>query len=90
MALIRTRCDFNRMALCEIRRTQASAYLNKNLAKSLCREMDLPPRSCDLTPPDYFLRGYVKFLVCTDEPVTIDTLDVVRIIRDIRPAQSLK
>ncbi|GFX42701.1 DUF4817 domain-containing protein [Trichonephila clavipes] len=30
-----------------------------------------PPRSCDLTPLDYFLWGYVKSLVYADKPQTI-------------------
>ncbi|GFW08612.1 uncharacterized protein TNCV_2776331 [Trichonephila clavipes] len=29
-----------------------------------------PPRSCDLTPLDYFLWGYVKSLVYADKPQT--------------------
>ncbi|GFY03260.1 uncharacterized protein TNCV_1172201 [Trichonephila clavipes] len=33
-----------------------------------------PPRSCDLTPLDYFLRGYVKSLVYADKPQTLDHL----------------
>ena len=47
-----------------------------------------PPRSCDLTPLDYFLWGYVKSLVYADKPATIDALEdnIVRVIRDIRPA----
>ncbi|GFY19728.1 putative transposable element [Trichonephila clavipes] len=31
-----------------------------------------PPRSCDLTPLDYFLWGYVKSLVSADKPQTLD------------------
>ncbi|GFX01327.1 uncharacterized protein TNCV_3729961 [Trichonephila clavipes] len=31
-----------------------------------------PPRSCDLTPLDYFLWGYVKLLVYADKPQTLD------------------
>ncbi|GFT75088.1 hypothetical protein TNCV_2244671 [Trichonephila clavipes] len=34
-----------------------------------------PPRSCDLTPLDYFLWGYVKSLVYADKPQTLDHLD---------------
>ncbi|GFY10771.1 putative DD41D transposase [Trichonephila clavipes] len=30
-----------------------------------------PPRSCDLTPLDYFLWGYVKSLVYADKPQTL-------------------
>ncbi|GFV15410.1 DUF4817 domain-containing protein [Trichonephila clavipes] len=46
-----------------------------------------PPRSCDLTPLDYFLRGYVKSLVYADKPQTLDHLEdnICRVIADIRP-----
>ncbi|GFW40654.1 uncharacterized protein TNCV_2835981 [Trichonephila clavipes] len=46
-----------------------------------------PPRSCDLTPLDYFLWGYVKSLVYADKPQTLDHLedDICRVIADIRP-----
>lgn len=46
-----------------------------------------PPRSCDLTPLDYFLWGYVKSLVYADKPATIDALEanITRTIADIRP-----
>ena len=33
-----------------------------------------PPRSPDLTPPDYFLWGYLKGTVCQNKPQTIDAL----------------
>ncbi|GFT75299.1 putative DD41D transposase [Trichonephila clavipes] len=46
-----------------------------------------PPRSCDLTPLDYFLWGYVKSLVYADKPQTLDDLEdnIHRVIADIRP-----
>ncbi|GFY05042.1 putative LOC100569746 [Trichonephila clavipes] len=46
-----------------------------------------PPRSCDLTPLDYFLLGYVKSLVYADKPQTLDHLkdNIRRVIADIRP-----
>ncbi|GFT00935.1 transposable element Tcb2 transposase [Trichonephila clavipes] len=46
-----------------------------------------PPRSCDLTPLDYFLWGYVKSLVYVDKPQTLDHLEdnIGRVIADIRP-----
>ncbi|GFU40815.1 putative transposable element [Trichonephila clavipes] len=46
-----------------------------------------PPRSCDLTPLDYFLWGRVKSLVYADKPQTLDHLEdnVRRVIADIRP-----
>ncbi|GFU68386.1 uncharacterized protein TNCV_3077741 [Trichonephila clavipes] len=45
-----------------------------------------PPRSCDLTPLDYFLWGYVKSLVYADKPQTPDHLEdnIRRVIADIR------
>ncbi|GFU44569.1 hypothetical protein TNCV_1506781 [Trichonephila clavipes] len=47
-----------------------------------------PPRSCDLTPLDYFLWGYVKSLVYADKPQTLAHLEdnIRRVIADIRPA----
>ncbi|GFX17422.1 uncharacterized protein TNCV_1494361 [Trichonephila clavipes] len=46
-----------------------------------------PPRSCDLTPLDYFLWGYVKSLVYADKPQTLDHLEdnIRRVSADIRP-----
>ncbi|GFS68816.1 putative DD41D transposase [Trichonephila clavipes] len=46
-----------------------------------------PPRSCDLTPLDYFMWGYVKSLVYADKPQTLDYLEdnIRRVIADIRP-----
>ncbi|GFX80254.1 putative DD41D transposase [Trichonephila clavipes] len=45
------------------------------------------PRSCDLTPLDYFLWGYVKSLVYSDKPQTRDHLEdnIRRATADIRP-----
>ncbi|GFX66879.1 uncharacterized protein TNCV_999181 [Trichonephila clavipes] len=46
-----------------------------------------PPRSCDLTPLNYFLLGYVKSLVYADKAQTRDHLEdnIRRVIADIRP-----
>ncbi|GFY19460.1 putative transposable element [Trichonephila clavipes] len=46
-----------------------------------------PPRSCDLTPLDYFLWGYVKSLLYANKPQTLDHLEdnIRRVIADIRP-----
>ncbi|GFW67669.1 transposable element Tc3 transposase [Trichonephila clavipes] len=46
-----------------------------------------PPRSCDLTPLDYFLWDYVNSLVYADKPQTLDHLEdnIRRVIADIRP-----
>ncbi|GFX42942.1 DUF4817 domain-containing protein [Trichonephila clavipes] len=45
-----------------------------------------PPRSCDLTPLDYFLWSYVKSLVYADKPQMLDHLEdnICRVIADIR------
>ncbi|GFW23693.1 uncharacterized protein TNCV_2032361 [Trichonephila clavipes] len=45
-----------------------------------------PPRSCDLTPLDYFLWGYVKSLDYADKPQTLVHLEdnIRRVIADIR------
>ncbi|GFX68837.1 transposable element Tc3 transposase [Trichonephila clavipes] len=44
-----------------------------------------PPRSCDLTPLDYFLWDYVKSLVYADKPQTLDHLEdnIRSVIADI-------
>ncbi|GFT93279.1 uncharacterized protein TNCV_2220381 [Trichonephila clavipes] len=49
--------------------------------------LNWPPRSCDLTPLDYFLWGYVKSLVYADKPQTLDHLEdnIRHVIADIRP-----
>ncbi|GFU32851.1 putative DD41D transposase [Trichonephila clavipes] len=46
-----------------------------------------PSRSCDLTPLDYFVWGYVKSLVYADKPQTLDHLEdnIRRVIAYIRP-----
>ena len=44
-----------------------------------------PPRSCDLTPLDYFLWGYLKSLAYVDKPQSIDALEanITRVINGI-------
>lgn len=44
-----------------------------------------PPRSCDLTPLDYFLWGYLKSLVYANKSATIEALktNIERCIREI-------
>ncbi|GFV77008.1 uncharacterized protein TNCV_690781 [Trichonephila clavipes] len=53
----------------------------------ISRFVNWPPRSCDLTPLDYFLWGYVKSLVYADKPQTLGHLEdnIRRVIADIRP-----
>ena len=49
--------------------------------------MNWSPRSCDLTPLDYFLWGHLQSLVYVDKPATIDALEtnIQRVIAEIRP-----
>lgn len=46
-----------------------------------------PPRSCDLTPLDFFLWGYVKSLVYSNKPTTLAQLEtnINRAIAEIQP-----
>ncbi|GFV91413.1 uncharacterized protein TNCV_899301 [Trichonephila clavipes] len=74
-------------------------WLNGYLNKQNCRiwigdslisrfgPVNWPPRSCDLTPLDYFLWGYVKSLVYADKLQTLDHLEdnIRRVIAHIRP-----
>ncbi|GFU76286.1 uncharacterized protein TNCV_527661 [Trichonephila clavipes] len=54
---------------------------------SRCGPVNWLPRSCYLTPLDYFLWGYVKSLVYADKPQTLDHLEdkIRRVIADLRP-----
>lgn len=44
-----------------------------------------PPRSCDITPLDFFLWGYVKSKVYVDKPASIEVLEanITRVIGEI-------
>ncbi|GFX46908.1 uncharacterized protein TNCV_4040521 [Trichonephila clavipes] len=75
---------------------EAHFWLNGYVNKQNCRiwseanpqvPVNWPPRSCDLTPLDYFLWGYVKSLVYADKAQTLDHLEdnIRRVIADIRP-----
>ena len=50
-----------------------------------------PPRSCDITPLDFFLWGYVKSKVYADKPATIQALEanITRVINAI-PVEMLE
>ena len=41
---------------------------------SKCDDLDWPPRSPDLTPPDLFLWGYLKSKVYVNKPRTVEEL----------------
>ncbi|GFT96739.1 transposable element Tc3 transposase [Trichonephila clavipes] len=76
-------------ATCHIAR--ATIYLLKDTFGdrliSRLGPVNCPPRSCDLTPLDYFLWGYVKSLVYADKPQTLDHLEdnIHRAIADTWP-----
>lgn len=50
-------------------------------------DIDWPPRSCDLTPLDFFLWGYLKERVYVNKPATIPELkeNIRRAIAEIEP-----
>ena len=52
---------------------------------------DWPPRSCDLTPVDFFLLGFLKSVVCANKPTTTQALkeEIGRCINEI-PQHSCK
>jgi len=50
-------------------------------------DVNWPPRSCDLTPLDFFLWGYLKSQIYTNKPQTIDALkvNITNAIQQIQP-----
>ncbi|CAK1579984.1 unnamed protein product [Parnassius mnemosyne] len=50
-------------------------------------DVNWPPRSCDLTPCDFFLWGFVKSRVYANKPETIPELksEIQRVIGEIQP-----
>ena len=60
-----------------------SEYCTQSIQESLFGEyfisrsgpVNWPPRSCDLTPLDYFLWTYVKAAVYTAKPASIDAFE---------------
>ena len=47
--------------------------------------VDWPPRSCDITPLDFYLWGYVKSKCFVDKPATIEALEanITEVISEI-------
>ncbi|XP_053949535.1 uncharacterized protein LOC128857797 [Anastrepha ludens] len=54
---------------------------------SRCGDVNCPPRSCDLTPLDFFLWGYLKEKEYVDKPATIQELknEIIRHVNGIEP-----
>jgi len=50
-------------------------------------DVNWPQRSCNLTPLDFFLWGYLKSQVYTNKPQTIDALkvNITNAIQQIQP-----
>ena len=44
------------------------------------RPVDWPPRSCDITPLDFFLWGYVKYKVYADNSASIQALEQMQML----------
>lgn len=80
-------------ATCHTARETMDILLNEFGEQFISRfgPVDWPPRSCDLTPLDYFLWGYVKSLVYADKPASIQALEdnITRVIGEI-PADMLE
>ena len=55
-------------------------------------DQNWPPKSCDLTPLDFFLRGYSKRKIYVDNPITIHALkeEIERCIDEIQPQLYIK
>lgn len=55
-------------------------------------DINWPPRSCDLTPLDFFLWGFVKEKVYANNPTTIPELknNIQQVIREIEPTLCAK
>lgn len=78
-------CHTSNMTIDLLKETFGERVISRN------GPVNWPPRSCDLTPLDFFLWGYVKSLVYADKPATIDALEanIERVIGAI-PAHMLE
>ncbi len=79
----------NKTARRATRQTTQLASWQKHLVNviSFRGSVNWSPRSCDITPTDYFLWGYVKSQVYTDKPQTLNDLEanIRRVIGGIQP-----
>lgn len=76
-------------ATCHTARETLDLLAENFQGRTISRNGDFnwPARSCDLTPLDFFLWGYVKSLVYENKPRTIEALrdNIVRVITEIEP-----
>lgn len=58
-------------------------FSNRVISKNA--DVQWPPRSCDITPLDFYLWGYVKSLVYANRPQTLNDLktNIIRVIGEI-------
>ena len=61
-------CHTARETMAQLRATFGEQFISR------FGPVNWPPRSCDLTPLDYFLWSHVKAHVYRDKPATIDAL----------------
>lgn len=74
-------------ATCHTSRDTINLLREKFNDRVISRNADVtwPPRSCDITPLDFFLWGYVKSLVYSNKPQTLNDLktNIIRVIGEI-------
>ena len=78
-------CHMARATMTKLRAAFGEQFISRS------GPVNWPPRSCDLTPLDFFLWGYVKAHDYMDKPATIDALEanIEGFIREI-PADMLE
>ena len=69
--------SFNRTALCETQPKLHSMFCALFLKIALSADIVWSPRSCDLTPSDYYLWGAIKDKCYADNPGTNDALRTI-------------
>ena len=81
-------------ATCHTANETMALLRNKFNGRVISRNGDVnwPPRSCDLTPLDFFLWGYLKEKVYVDKPATIKELkdEIIWHINGIQPPLCLR
>lgn len=81
-------------ATCHTTRANLTLLRKKFSGRIISRFGDInwPPRSCDLTPLDFFLWGYAKDCVYADNPQTIEHLktNIRQVMAEIQPEMRAK
>ena len=83
-----------RRCTCHTTRENVTFLRSKFPQRVISRNADFnwPPRSCDLTPVDFFLWGFLKSRVYANKPQTVNDLknNIQVAIREITPATCRK